>query len=457
MFNKEFYPTPISVLDSMQIDCINKIVLEPSAGKGDIVDYLYHNGASEVLAIEINEDLRKIVSSKCNLIGNDFFTCKAEHISHINLIVMNPPFSNADEHILHAFEIAPEGCEIIALCNYETIDNSYSLKRRKLKGLINTNGISQNLGDCFSTAERTTGIDIGLIKLYKPVVSDETKFEGFFMDEEEELQQNGIMQYNEIRALVNRYVGAVKIYDRLDEIKKELAYTTKEIGLSEITFNVGYNEQIITKEDFSKHLQKTSWKYIFNKMNMQKYVTSGVMKDINKFVETQQNIPFTMKNVYKMFEIIVGTREQTYNRALEEAIDNFTRYTHENRYSVEGWKSNSSYMLNKKFIVNYMVESNWGKTRMNLKYSQHGDKIDDLIKVLCNITGTNYNDVEKLRDFFDNTEVQTNVWYECGFFVFKCFLKGTMHFKFKNENDWYLLNQAYGKLKGFTLAEKYKK
>lgn len=457
MFNKEFYPTPISVLDSMQIDCINKIVLEPSAGKGDIVDYLYNNGATEVLAIEINEDLRKIVSSKCNLIGDDFFNCKAEHISHIDLIVMNPPFSNADEHILHAFEIAPEGCEIIALCNYETIDNSYSLKRRKLKGLINANGISQNLGDCFSTAERTTGIDIGLIKLYKPVVSDETKFEGFFMDEEEELQQNGIMQYNEIRALVNRYVGAVKIYDRLDEIKKELAYTTKEIGLSEITFNVGYNEQIITKEDFSKHLQKTSWKYIFNKMNMQKYVTSGVMKDINKFVETQQNIPFTMKNVYKMFEIIVGTREQTYNRALEEAIDNFTRYTHENRYSVEGWKSNSSYMLNKKFIVNYMVESYWGKKRMNLKYSQHGDKIDDLIKVLCNITGNNYNDVEKLRDFFDNTEVQTNVWYECGFFVFKCFLKGTMHFKFKDENDWYLLNQAYGKLKGFTLAEKYKK
>jgi predicted rRNA methylase YqxC with S4 and FtsJ domains len=457
MFNKEFYPTPISVLDSMQIDCINKIVLEPSAGKGDIVDYLYQNGATDVLAIEINEDLRKILSTKCNIIGNDFFNCKAEHISHINLIVMNPPFSNADEHILHAFEIAPEGCEIIALCNYETIENTYSLKRRKLKGLIKSNGTSQNLGNCFSTAERTTGIDIGLIKIYKAVVSDETKFEGFFMDEEEELQQNGIMQYNEIRALVNRYVGAVKIYDRLDEIKKELAYTTKEIGLSEITFNVGYNEQIITKEDFSKHLQKTSWKYIFNKMNMQKYVTSGVMKDINKFVETQQNIPFTMKNVYKMFEIIVGTREQTYNRALEEAIDNFTRYTHENRYSVEGWKSNSSYMLNKKFIVNCMVESNWGRTRMSLKYSQHSDKIDDLIKVLCNITGTNYNDIEKLRDFFNNIEVQTNVWYECGFFVFKCFLKGTMHFKFKDENTWYLLNHAYGKLKGFTLAEKYKK
>ena len=30
---------------------------------------------------------------------------------------MNPPFSNADKHILHTYEIAPRGCKIIALCN----------------------------------------------------------------------------------------------------------------------------------------------------------------------------------------------------------------------------------------------------------------------------------------------------------------------------------------------------
>ena len=444
MFDKEFFPTPESVLDLMQIDCVNKIVLEPHAGKGNIVDYLINNNAKEVIAIELNKDLKKIVESKCKVIGSDFLECTEEEISHIDLIVMNPPFSNADKHIIHAFEIAPEGCEIISLCNYETISNNYSSSRHRLKALIGSNGLTQNLGDCFSDAERTTGIDIGLIKLYKPVVSDESKFEGFFIDEEEELQQEGIMQYNEVRALVNRYVGAVKVYDRLDAIKKELAYTTKELGLGEISFNVGYKEQIITKDDFAKYIQKVSWKYIFDKMNMQKYVTSGVMKDINKFVETQQNIPFTMKNVYKMFEIIVGTREQTYNRALEEAIDNFTRYTHENRHSVEGWKSNSSYMLSRKFIVNYMVESN---------YSQHTEKIEDLIKVLCNITASNYNNIEKLRDFFQNNDVLTNTWYECGFFEFKCFLKGTMHLKFKDEKVWHLLNQSYGKLKGFTLPD----
>ena len=33
---------------------------------------------------------------------------------------------------------------------------------------------------------------------------------------------------------------------------------------------------------------------------------------------------------------------------------------------------------------------------------------------------------------------------------------GTMHIKFKDLNEWYLLNKAYGELKGFTLSEQYK-
>ena len=48
-----------------------------------------------------------------------------------------------------------------------------------------------------------------------------------------------------------------------------------------------------------------------------------------------------------MLEIIVGTREQTMNRAIVEAVDNFTRHTDENRYGIEGWKTNSGYMLSK--------------------------------------------------------------------------------------------------------------
>ena len=470
MFHSEFFPTPLSAIELMQLDCQDKIILEPHAGKGDIVDYCKNSGAKEVLAFEINKDLQQIVKQKAKLLGDDFFNCKPEQISHIHAIYMNPPFSNADRHILHAWNIAPEGCEIVALCNYETINKE--TRYSQISKLISNYGTSENLGDCFSTAERTTGIDIGLLKLFKPVVSKDFEFDGFFMGpDEEEQQDNGIMEYNEVRALVNRYVGCLKEFDKLNESVNNINNQTKVIGFSALKLEVGYQKDVTTKEAFGKELQKTSWKHIFNKMNMEKYVTSGVMKDINKFVETQEKIPFTMRNIYRMLQIIVGTRQQTFDRALEEAVDNFTKHTHENRFGVEGWKTNSGYMLNKKFICEGIIDLGWG---FKIKYDSYNSrKIDDLVKVLCNITGTRYSNLFRIynlgyeelmdkdgqyhlkpkKDFI----LEPNKWYKWAFFEVKLFKKGTMHVKFLNTDDWYKLNQAYGKLKGFSLSETYKK
>ena len=59
MFNQEFYPTPAEVIEIMlQGETIeNKTILEPSAGKGDIVDYLNEYGAKNVLTCEINQEI----------------------------------------------------------------------------------------------------------------------------------------------------------------------------------------------------------------------------------------------------------------------------------------------------------------------------------------------------------------------------------------------------------------
>lgn len=462
MFHSEFFPTPVSAIELMQLDCTGKVILEPHAGKCDIVDYCYLNGAKEVLAYEINKDLQQIVRQKATLIGEDFFDCKAEQISHIHAIYMNPPFSNADRHILHAWAIAPEGCEIVSLCNYQTIEKEYS--NRQLSSLIRQYGNSENIGDCFSTAERTTGIDIGLIRLFKPVTSKDFEFDGFFMDEDDEEEQgDGIMAYNEVRALVNRYVGTMKLFDSMKESVDLVNGMLKPIGMSGINLSISHDKDITSKEQFSKIIQKRSWNHIFAKMNMEKYVTSGVMKDINKFVETQEKVPFTMKNIYRMLQIIVGTRQETFNRALEEAVDNFTRHTHENRFGVEGWKTNAGHLLNKKFICEGVVETSWGGGALQVRYnSYNGQRIDDLVKVLCNITGTDYNTIGTLYRFNYNNNcnqdfpIIPNTWYEWGFFEVKFFKKGTMHVKFKDENDWYFLNKAYGELKGFSLPETYK-
>jgi len=293
---------------------------------------------------------------------------------------------------------------------------------------------------------------VGLVRLYKPQ-AESREFEGFFMDEEEEAQGTGIMHYNSIRDAVNRYVGAVKLFDQHLEIARQMSDTTSPFKVGSFQFSVGYDNTVVTREAFKKQLQKKDWQYLFDTMNLNKYVTSGVMKEINNFVENQTKVPFTMKNVYKMFEIIVGTKDETFKKSLEEAVDKLTMHTHENRYNVEGWKTNAGHLLNKKFIVPYMLERGYN-SYLSPRYNQHGDKIQDLVKVLCSIEGVNFDNIPYLQQFCRDVQMQPNKSYDWGFFEIKGFKKGTMHLKFKNKDTWARLNQSYAKTKGMVLPDK---
>lgn len=469
MFNPDFYPTPPEIIDYMlaDVDVNNKVILEPSAGKGNIVDALKIFGAKQVLTFENEPDLQTIVSEKSTLLGSDFLDCTKEQVSHINAIIANPPFSVGGRHILHMWEIAPEGCEIIALCNTNTLEKDFTRERKMLNNLVRDYGRAEHLGSSFVKAERKTDVQVSLIRLFKPLLSDKADWDGFFMEEENEAEGSGIMPYNEVRSIVQRYIGAVQCFDKFTAVNKEINDLLSPVGLnSGFGCQVSYDKKVTTKEDFSKELQKESWKWIFKKMNVGKYVTSGVMEDINKFVEEQQKYPFTMKNIYRMFEIIIGTREQTMNRALVEVFDKLTKHHHDNRYQVEGWKTNSHYLVNKKFILEYVTEVTWGG-EMGFNYRGNEDKLCDLHKALSYLTGDepldiergadkegNYEKITTLRAWKNGKKIDFGSWYDWGFFEVKGFKKGTLHCKFKDENVWALFNRKIAEIKGFPLPEK---
>jgi len=223
MFNPDFYPTPPQVISQLLngIDIEGMVILEPSAGKGNIVDALNNLGAKQVLTFEIEPDLQKIIESKSKLLGADFLECTKEQISHVNIIIANPPFSNAGKHILHAWEIAPEGCTIISLCNTNTINVDYTSQRRQLNRIIESYGSTLELGDCFSDSERKTGVEVSMVSLFKPITSEEFNWDGFFIDEEEEVSTGpGIMPYNEIRSIVETYKGAVTCFDEFTRTQR---------------------------------------------------------------------------------------------------------------------------------------------------------------------------------------------------------------------------------------------
>ena len=464
MFNQEFYPTPAHVIELMceGLKIEGKTILEPSAGKGDIVKYLTNFGA-DVIACETNKDLQEILKSKCTLIEDDFFKLTSDKVSHINAIVMNPPFSNADKHILHAYSIAPAGCKIIALCNIETVKNTGYSSRRELQTVISEYGQWQDIGNCFEESERQTSVNVALVTINKAGSNESAEFEGFFTDEEPEQEQyNGLMPYDFVRDLVNRYIGAVKIYSELLTVKSRLNSMTGSFfgGDIGIQTTLSYNS-------YKKELQKSGWKFIFDKMNMQKYATRGLREDINKFVEQQTHIPFTMKNIYRMLEIVIGTQSQRMDKALLEVFERVTQHHADNRYNVKGWKTNSHFLVGKKFILPYMINPSkeYGYTSeyySSLKSSYDGT-IPDLEKALCFVTGEPYETTtivngREVKEYINtvNASINRNIygeWYESHFFKYKGYKNGNMHFEFKNEDVWAMFNQHIARIKGYPLFE----
>lgn len=458
MFGIDLYPTPESVINLMLsgYDVTGKTVLEPSAGTGNIVDVLLKNGA-EVLACEIDKDLQSLLSAKCPVIAEDFLKVKAEDISHVDFIVMNPPFSKDEQHIIHAFNIAPDGCKIIALCNYNTIKNTFSRSREELKSVIEIHGKARSIGQAFKESERSTEVEIGLIEIEKPSNKYSTEFEGFYMDEDpEEAQENGIMTYDFIRDVVNRYVESVKIFDRQLEEAVKMNNLTDGYFSGPFALSVTNDGKTVKRNDFKKGMQKAGWKFIFSKMNMQQHMTRGLIEDINKFVEEQSNVPFTMKNIYHMIEFVIGNKENLMNRAILEAFDKITKHHHDNRYNVEGWKTNDHYLVNEKFILPHVVDESkwsWNKDTVHLASSSNYEVVEDMVKAICFITGTDYNQCTSLWDFVRNMNMSYGVWYSWGFFEIKGFKKGTMHFKFNSTDLWGKFNQKVAEIKGFPLYE----
>ncbi len=174
-----FFPTPSQLIEKMleeyKTKPLPKNILEPSAGKGDIIDYLNkiqtkRQQQSNIYAFEFVPQLQEILKQKrnCKLIGNDFLKYQVKGIN-FDLIIMNPPFDRGAEHTLHAWNTLKQGGKIIALMNKHTYYNPYNSHRLKLKTIIDQYGKVENLGRCFTSknSERPANVDVIMVTITK--------------------------------------------------------------------------------------------------------------------------------------------------------------------------------------------------------------------------------------------------------------------------------------------------
>ena len=113
-----FFPTPRPVIERMlelaDVEAQHS-VLEPSCGKGDILDALKEECPGiELVAIEQNYTLSDVLSAKGHEVEfGDFL----EHQGTYDRIVMNPPFEDGQdiEHIQHAYSLLSPGGRLVSV------------------------------------------------------------------------------------------------------------------------------------------------------------------------------------------------------------------------------------------------------------------------------------------------------------------------------------------------------
>jgi hypothetical protein len=451
MFSDTFYPTPEGLARKM-IELANpdhdSYILEPSAGKGDILDAINKHfdpwgnrlPHDHVYAIEIVPDLRAILEGKgYPVIADNFLTYQPRvHFTHI---IMNPPFNQAEQHLLHAWEILYDGV-IVCLLPASSLEGKTSFERT-IKLLIADHGDVQDVGQPFRLAERPTDEPCVLVSL-KKCASGGDKLEWEIRNDREERRWNDNRQSQEValegfsNMLLSNYTAALNAFDSYNDSRQKLTVYTEP-------FNHGEHEPLKLSDNektpqaryntFYRELTEQAWGRVFDHPVFQKMMTERARAMMTEFRQRQRRMDFNPENLKAMLEAVVAKREDILLGAVLDAFDTMTAYHEENRIYFEGWKSNKAWMVNtKKVVLPYYMSRSWDGKTMEPDY-RNANKLNDIDRALCVVSGRAYDDIVKIMDVLHRAQITRNYggYTESSFFEIRYFKKGTLHLRFKDQ------------------------
>lgn len=504
----EFYPTPPELAAKM-VNCKflkGKIetVLEPSAGKGDLIDFLlltieylkrrdycryiykndlampyetvidgvinrfvlpdFKNGKrSEKYnekddCIEADSNLCAILRSKEYRVYNDDFLAWDDD-KHYDLIIMNPPFSNGDEHLLKAISIAEKtGSKIICLLNAETIKNPYSNKRKLLVNTLEKfNAEIEFVQNAFSNAERKTDVEVAIIHVEIPAPFKE-KSQIWEELEQSNVEINEPEFSNEIVSADDPLRMAVKLYKQELQAGKRLI--EEYIALKPYLTSTFENEEtpsymrgcLLTLSsgkkglDWNEYLYSLRYKYWYQLLHNPAFMnnlTSNLKEEYYSMISEFANKDFSLKNIYDVKMDIIS---RTAKGIEDKIVDMFEQLSYKNSMEAagnvhyfNGWKSNSAFKINQKVVIPYC--NCWDGIFKKIDFWRYGygsnvfKILDDLEKCLAflQISDSEYIydiDLNNQLKFYQEKQVTKKMQFK--YFDVDVYKKGTMHIKFRD-------------------------
>jgi hypothetical protein len=460
MWAKNFYPTPPNIAAKM-ISAVKgrpKFILEPQAGKGDLADAASerwigsgYNPNVSLYCIEKDVNLQHILIGKeYRLIDSDFL--KYAGSMKFDLILMNPPFDNGAAHLLKAWNILYNG-EIVCLLNQETYYNPHTKERELLKDIIDEHGYVERLGSCFDNAERRTGAQVVMVYLKKENSIEHDYFDGLKSGGNAAFAKTAINEHqltekNNIENMVAQYNLAIEKATQAFIKLQEAEWYSKSITAPLDNPTRSYQENGVLKGLFQEsqytvnlthtvnnyitNLKRAAWKNIFNITQFKEAMTAKVRADFESKINAVGRLEFTVENIDNLLHNLRMDGDNVMKQAILEAFDLITQYYKENRVYFEGWKTNKSWKIGKRFILPQVVSfSDWGRGgSYSFNHWQHRRReIEDIDKVCAMLDGKK-KPLTSVVDAFENRKEHKTG--ESSHFKLKWFKKGTMHFEFKD-------------------------
>ncbi len=498
LFDKEFYPTPKDVVMKMVAPCARNLatarILEPSAGNGAILDVL-RNGVSytdktgrgyeyevstqakKLYCIEKNPELRLILQQKgYRLLADDFLQFSPEH--HFDLLIMNPPFSTADKHLLHAWEIL-HGGDIVCLLNAETIRNPYTARRRQLAAIIREHGSVEELGRCFAGSDHDTDVEVALVRLHKDKPAN-SEFAFDIPDLGQEIRPDfGELSATSDQVAVNDTLDAYLRTWQMTKIcaaefirafrkfafyadtflNNDVFYSKDDRGTS--MYKLLFEDLLSNKtergaenayDNFIDNAKDKAWRQIIGQLGLEKYMTSAMEETMKQFRDAQGSAELSKPNIMALFQMLLGGIGGIMEKCVCSVFDLFTRYHSENTCVEEGWKTNKRYKVNQTVILPNVADAGFDPRRFGYskKFSTAFSAyrtLEDIDKAMCWLSGTRFEDIsgKTIQAVIQTIDVGDQNWYHSAFFDIKCFKKGTVHLRFRDEALWAKFNIAVNK------------
>lgn len=474
MINDTFYPTPTAVIDRMLAPLVRTFdedtrwgsitknylpgrrLLEPSAGKGDILDHLvehYNVTKHSAKTIEIDPELQATLTGKgYTVIDSDFLTFAEPY--RFDLIIMNPPFDAGAKHLLKAWEVLDSG-HIVCLLNAETVCNPYSAERKALLELIEKHGRYEEIGAAFAEAERATNVEVVIVWLHKEEVKtvdfSDMQFEREATPDSEEYAASPLAHKSSIKTLVQQYQAAVMALEEVYRLKSKLKFFTRDIHFS--IEKDGHSDLI---EQVDK-LKEAFWRKVFEITELATVTTSNFQRDFERDVLAIANLAFSERNIYQVLSKYFEQRDHIIQQCIVAAFDRATSYHEKNIIHSEGWKTNKSYRCNKKVIFPNGIRNEWS---WGLDTWQR-DFYNDMDKALCFVRGINFESIRDRStvaaitahcDLIRQRKVDYDQEIDSEHFKIRLYKKGTTHITFKDLNLLTEFNLAAAKGKNWIGA-----